>query len=437
MPPADAKGLVEALDNDFACVERKLCTIDAEKAKAREADDLENIHRMIKGMGGFTKVNELVLGGMRKWVLAEMKEELEKRANRGVSSNLAVRLGDFMRALGRTKDGKEHLIRVLEEREKLLSVEPSSATLKLDVALALSSLGATTRLGDSDSFKSIEYLERARAIQEEILSHDDSDLIDTIGRLGVALKDAGRFGEAEPLYLRRCEAMSSKFGPTHPKTLFAQMNLVMLLGAMGKYPEREELVTEVLRRRTLTLGERHRETLFSRHNRCIALQLTGKLDEALAEISIVRNLQQEVLGNDHKETLSSGSLRGHLLTVLGRSGEAWRELQDVRSKQVHELGSSHIDTIISTGRLAQALAKEDAVASRREYARAVKEVSELKTWRGVSDPSADTRLIKLLDAAESAAQAPLPWSGCRCLGAGDTTVLLAAIKKTRYPAAKT
>ena len=119
------------------------------------------------------------------------------------------------------------------------------------------------------------------------------------------------------------------------------------------------------------------------------------------------------------------------------SGEAWRELQDVRSKQEREFGSSHMDTIISTSRLAQALAKEDAVASRREYARAVKDVSELKTWRGVSDPSADSRLIKLLDEAESAAQVPLPWSCCRCLGAGDTSAMLAAINKTRYPAAKT
>ena len=437
MPPADAKGLIEALcDNDFTCVENKLCTIDAENAKAREELDLQNIRRMISGMGGFVKVNELVLVGMRKWILAVMQEEL-KRDAAGFSSMLAVRIGDFLRSMGRIKDGTEHLFRVLEEREKLLSAEPSNAGHKLGVAHALSSLGSTMRLGDSDSSEPLEYLKRARAIFEELLSPNHIVLIDTIGRLGIVLKDAGCFDDAEPLYKRRFEAMLSTHGEEHPDTLFAQMNLAMLMGAMGKYPEHERIVTEVFQKRESTLGERHRATLFSRHQLCIALERKGNLKEALATISSVRNLQQEVLGNEHKETLASGSFYGHLLARLGRCDEAWRELQAVRSIQERELGSSHIETIISTGRLAQALANEDAVASRREYARAVKDISGLKTWRGVNDPTSDRRLTDLLNDAESAAQVPLPWRGRLCLGVGGGGAMLEAINKARYPATAT
>lgn len=431
MPPADAKGLVEALDNDFACVENKLCTIDAAKAKAREEADLRNIHRMISDMGGFGRVNEIVLGGMRKWILAEMQDEFKRCNAAGFSGNLAVRIGDLMRSMGRTKDGEEHLIRVLEEREKLLSAEPSNDKHQLDVALALSCLGSTARLGDSDSSKPLEYLERARTIQEKLLSPDDDDLIDTIGRLGVALKDVGRFDDAEPLYKRRFEAMLLKYSPEHPKTLFAQMNLAMLMDAKGNFSEHERIATEVWQYRTHSLGERHRETLFSRHNRCIALQRKeDNVGEALDEISIVRNLQSELLGINHKETLSSGSLRGLLLERLGRGDEALRELWDVRSRQEREIGSSHIDTIISTWRLARALENRDAFASRREYARAVKDVRGLKTWRGVA--SKDHRLIGLLNDAERVALLPLP-RRCLCFGVGDTSEMLTLINKTRYP----
>lgn len=349
LPPADSSLFCHGLANDFPSVEKRLCTIDAADADALVQDDLDNIRRMIEEkFGGYGEVNEKVLRMLREYILVEAREALKRRGADGVSDMLAVSIGDFLRSMGRTKDGEAHLRGVLAQREALLAAEPTSERLLLSVARALSSLGSTVRLADGDA---IGILQRALDIQTEHLSPDDEDVLTTTGRLGVVLKDAGKLDQALPLYTRTYEGRRSRLGDDHVDTIFSHMNLAMLFSLLNRHSEHDAIVLDVVERRSRVLGKRNHQTLFARHRHGRALRNAGMLLMAEAEMKDVCELQSAVCGKAHKETLSSRSLLAHIWLDLNRWRDARCELEDVQKELLRKF-PLHFDTIRATSDLA-------------------------------------------------------------------------------------
>jgi len=374
MPPSDAAALCAALVGDFHSVEQRLCAIDTAEAEATVQSNLVDIRKMINdeevGLGGFGPVNELVLRELRKWVLSAAEAELA-RTGAALAEDLEVRLGDFLRSMGRTEDAEAHLRLALVRREALLEAAPSSRERALSVAAALSSLGSAVRLADGSS---VDLLRRALDMQEAHLAPDDSALITTAGRLAVALKDASRLVEARPLYERVLGQRRASLGDDHPDTIFSHMNLAMLHYAMRNFPAHNDIVSDVLVRRRRLFGERHPPTLYARHRYALKLQNEGALAEAEEELVKVCNLQREVCGWAHKETLASRSRLAAIWHTTGRSTEARREYEDVRDTLERKYGAAHADTIRATEELASVLVDVDAAAACREYVRALKGV---------------------------------------------------------------
>ena len=70
MPPAKRASLSEALIRDHEALWASLAAVDVAAARAREPADARNIARMIEEeMGGFGRINTLVSGAMRAWML--------------------------------------------------------------------------------------------------------------------------------------------------------------------------------------------------------------------------------------------------------------------------------------------------------------------------------------------------------------------------------
>ena len=407
LPPKDSAKLSTALEQDSSSVEIRLCTIDAAVAGAREPDDLDRIQRMItEKLGGYVKVNERVLDGLRECLLSAANKELEKRAPGDTSFEaLDLSVCNFMRTLGRTKKGEERLRNALKEREQRLAAEPESVERKLSVANVLSSLGSTVRLADGDG--PIPMLEYALAIQTEHLSPSNDALVTTRSRLGVAQKDAGNFKEARLLCEHAFKARRDKFGMDHIDTLFSFMNLAMLFDAMKEYsahgdiPAHDDIVDNVLRRRKSLLGVRHPHTLFARHRWGAVLMRQNRLEEAAKDMDEVCLLQTSVFGIAHKETLSSRSLRAQIWHKQGRSDDARLEFLEVREELICQFGDTHVDTIQVTSKLADLLFDADPAAGLKEHCCAVKGV--LKTRGSAANP----RLCSVLESAEDAAQRSL------------------------------
>jgi tetratricopeptide (TPR) repeat protein len=421
MPPADTAALCRALVHDFSSVEGRLCTIDAATADAREQDDLNNIRCMIEGThGGYGEVNERVLGVLREYVLSQARGELDAGHS---SEELEVSLGDFLRTMSRTKDATMHLERVLAAREALLKVEPSSRERQLSVARALSSLGSTVRLADGSG--SIAMLHRAWLVQTKHLPPSNGALLETIGRLGVALKDAGKYDEAKPLYECILEERRRKLGEDHPDTNFSRLNLAILFFTMGQHSKHDEIVLEVIARYSATVGERHPRTLFARHRLGLSLLRSGKLEDAFSVMKAVCQLQAAVLGNAHKETLSSRSLQAQILHKQGRTSDALSEFMELLNVLHRKFGATHVDSIQLNSNLAEVLFVDDLAAGLAEHSRAVKSVLES------SGSAANPRIRSVLDSAESAAMslADAPYPVQRALAAQLLTDISVCRKK--------
>ena len=372
MPPDDDAVLCKVLTSDFNSVEQRLCNINTDEADATEKDDLRNIRLLInEKLGGFGEVNELVLRALREWVLDTAQKELQ-RPNASLADDLAVRIGDFMRLMGKTELAKKHLGLVLDARKALLAGDPTSRARTLDVAEALSALGSTVRLADGSA---IEMLQRARTLQEKLLLADDNQLMATLRRLGVALKDASRFDDAAPLYERVYEHYRKTRGDDDRETLFAHLNLAILLDARNSAGDRQlhdEIVRDVAARRSTVLGERHPHTLFARHRLGLVLLRNLDYEAAGPVIEAVYRLQKEVCGAEHKETLSSRTLRARLWGMQGRLEDARQEYEDVRDVFERKIGLSHVETIRTSWSLAKFLEGLDIAAASREYVKALR-----------------------------------------------------------------
>ena len=256
MPPMDAAAFKEALENDFGTLTYKTCSVDVEKASAREASDLANIQRVIREGGGFLKTNQLVIGAMQSWMVEEGRVALaameEERGTSALISNLA---------------------RLLSDQGKLCEAEPL-------------------------------YLE-ALASRRRTLGNEHPSTLASINSLANLLSDQGKLIDAEPLYLEAMAARRRTLGNEHPDTLLSINNLAGLLRVQGKLGEAKPLYLEALAVRRRTLGNDNYDTLASINNLALLLSDQGKLGEAEPLYLEALAAFRRTYGNEHPDTLSS------------------------------------------------------------------------------------------------------------------------------------
>jgi len=76
----------------------------------------------------------------------------------------------------------------------------------------------------------------------------------------------GRYGEAEPLYIKALKLCKKVLGREHPDTIRSMNNLAGLYNVQGRYGEAEPLFTKALQLREKVLGREHPDTITSMNN---------------------------------------------------------------------------------------------------------------------------------------------------------------------------
>lgn len=109
-------------------------------------------------------------------------------------------------------------------------------------------------------------LESAYALTSNAWPEDDLDALAIMSSLGFLYQAMGRFGEAEPLYLRALEGRKRVLGEEHPDTLLSVNDLALLYYETSRYLEAEPLQLRALVGFERVLGRDHRYTLTSVSN---------------------------------------------------------------------------------------------------------------------------------------------------------------------------
>ena len=392
MPPRDEGAFREALVGDFGSLVYKTCTVDTERAAAFLEEDRANIFRMIREeMGGFARVNQLVIGAMREWMAAAGRAALDALpAGERASSALAGNFAKLLRDQGKLDEAAPLCREALAGRRRALGdshVDTLSAITdyasllwsqgKLDEAAPLfreALEGMRRTRGDEhphtltavSNFANVmrtqgrldeaaSLFHEAIEVQRRTLGDAHASTLRAVGNLAAVLFDQGKFDEALPFSREALEGRRRALGDAHPETLASLMGFAELLRKLGRLDEAAPACREALDGCRRTLGDAHVYSLMAASNHAELLQSQGKLDEAAPLFCEVVAGFRRTLGDAHSHTLESISAYAGCLSGQGRLAEAeplHREAFDGRRRV---LGDSHPDTVKSTADVAAVL----------------------------------------------------------------------------------
>ena len=278
------------------------------------------------------------------------------------------------------------------------------------------------RLKATDVHFEVNSLRTSLSKLDEILTNSISRLgpdllgvLASLNNLAGALREAGRLGDAIPLYEKVLADSARVLGDDHPHTLISRGNLAGAYYAVGRLGDAIPLFEEVLADSVRVLGDDHPRTLTSRGNLAYAYREAGRLDEAIPLYEEVLADRMRILGFDHPDTLTSRGSLAYTYRSAGRLADAMALYEEVLADRMRILGADHPDTLISrynlahacweAGRLDEAITLFEevladqlrvlgpnhpyTVASRSYLARAYREAGRVDDAAAVLDPPTD------------------------------------------------
>jgi tetratricopeptide (TPR) repeat protein len=187
----------------------------------------------------------------------------------------------------------------------------------------------------------IQAYEKAIALQTE---EDSVELAKNLNNLANLYRVQGRYGEAEPLYVRSLSIREQQLGTNHPSVALSLNNLANLYNAQGRYSEAEPLYVRSLSIREQQLGTNHPSVALSLNNLAELYRAQGRYSEA--EPLYVRSLsiKEQQRGANHPDVATSLNNLAYLYKSQGRYGEA--EPLYVRALGIlfNSLGENHPNT---------------------------------------------------------------------------------------------
>eukprot|EP00752_Nemacystus_decipiens_P014758 g13139.t2 len=142
--------------------------------------------------------------------------------------------------------------------------------------------------------------------------------------LAGALKEQGKYAEADPIYVRVIEAMEKALGPDHPNVALCLHNRTLLLSEQGRYDEADRLYLRCIAIEERTLGPGHPQLAQSLNTRADILRAKGKLDEADSVLARAIKIQERAFGPNHPSLANSLGARAIVLEAQGKYDEADR-----------------------------------------------------------------------------------------------------------------
>ncbi len=157
--------------------------------------------------------------------------------------------------------------------------------------------------------------------------------------LGKIYREQGRYGEAEPEFIREIEAdMKHKAWDA----LMGMCHLACMYVDLNRHQEAEEFFTKAIEggRRKLS-GKRHPTTLIALNGLAVLRTRQNNFDEAEDLFREVWDTRKEKLGDDHPETLQTINDFGVLRREQQRYDEAESLLRQALNGRQHKLGKEH------------------------------------------------------------------------------------------------
>lgn len=180
---------------------------------------------------------------------------------------------------------------------------------------------------------------------------DEETLASALNSQAIYLYQAGRYGEAEPLFRQALEIGEKTLGVDHPDYGARLNNFAGLLLDTGRFDEAEPLFRQALGIREKRLGVDHPDYAQSLNNLAALLRATGRYGEAEPLYRQALEIDEKALGVDHPEY----AIRLNNLAVLFANMKRYPEAVDLMKQALqicmNALGPEHPYTIGSQNNL--------------------------------------------------------------------------------------
>jgi tetratricopeptide (TPR) repeat protein len=168
----------------------------------------------------------------------------------------------------------------------------------------------------------------------------------------IALYQAGRYQDAEPLLQQSLAIRRQQLGADHPDVATSLNNLALLYQAQGRYREAEPLQQQALAIRREQLGEDHPDVANSLNSLALLYLFQGRYGEAEPLYQQALAIRRQQLGEDHPLVATSLNNLAGLYRVQGRYGEAEPLQQQALAIRREQLGEDYPDVATSLNNLA-------------------------------------------------------------------------------------
>lgn len=401
--PRNAAAFHAQLLGDFGGLTASLVDVRAERATAFREEDRQRVHGLVSaGFGGFERVNQLVIGALRAWMVGAARAALAalpaiERPRSALQPALARLLsehGEVAEAAGLLQASATVLLADRPERRlegaaldvviSYVRVLRNGGDLDDAIELIKDAMRGTPdpKHGGGDSAVACLTL-FAQLLADtgnvdgavNLLRRLEGDAVPGVaepGRLASVqaalanvLDSAGRYDDAAPLLRRVWEATAAALGQDHPRALGARNNWAVHLAEAGRggleEAQQHFLAVAVGTRRLR--GDLHPATLESVSNFSSALKKGGgpaalraveELDDLLLRAFAL------VLGSDHPETLAAAHNHAVALFRMGALDRAVPLMRKALAARRLELPAGHPHTALSALKLAQMLEEAGA-----------------------------------------------------------------------------
>ncbi len=236
---------------------------------------------------------------------------------------------------------------------------------------------------------------RALAIREQQLGADHSLFATTLNNLANLYYCQGRYGEAEPLYLRAVTISEQQLGADHPTVATHLNNLANLYRAQGRYGEAEPLYLRAVTIGEQQLGADHPDVASGLDNLAGLYCAQGRYGKAEPLHLRALAISEQQLGADHPTVASRLNNLAELYRAQGRYGEA--EPLYLRAVTIGEpqLGADHPDVAIWLNNLALLYRAQGRYGAAEPLYRRALTISEQQL--SANHPAVATRLNNLAE----------------------------------------
>jgi tetratricopeptide (TPR) repeat protein len=186
------------------------------------------------------------------------------------------------------------------------AVEADEELTRVLLRLRLFALYHLIELGDS-ALQALAVGEPLTADLEWMLGPDHPDTLRSQNSLALAYQEAGRVGEAIPLFEQALVGRQRVLGPEHHDTLTSQANLAAAYQEAGRDTEAIRLFELTLAARERLLGAADPTTLNTQGNLAAAYRDAGRGDEAIRLFEQNLVARERLLGPNHPDTLTTRS----------------------------------------------------------------------------------------------------------------------------------